>query len=89
MRVRLAKSAGFCYGVRRAVELAEQAAQSGRRCAMLGPIIHNNSVIDYLQKQGVELLQTLDQVPAAPPSLSALTGRAKRFTRLWRNGAVL
>ena len=77
MRVRLAKSAGFCYGVRRAVELAEQAAQSGRRCAMLGPIIHNNSVIDYLQKQGVELLQTLDQVPAGTAVIIRSHGESK------------
>ena len=49
MRVELARSAGFCYGVRRAVELAEQAARSGQPCAMLGPIIHNSSVIDYLK----------------------------------------
>ena len=64
MRVELAKSAGFCYGVRRAVELAEQAAQSGRPCAMLGPIIHNSSVIDYLKGLGVELIQSPDQAGA-------------------------
>ena len=63
MRVELARSAGFCYGVRRAVELAEQAAKNGRPCAMLGPIIHNGSVIDYLQEQGVALIQSPDQVP--------------------------
>ena len=63
MRVELARSAGFCYGVRRAVELAEQAAKSGRPCAMLGPIIHNGSVIDYLKEQGVALIQSPDQVP--------------------------
>ena len=63
MRVELARSAGFCYGVRRAVELAEQAAQSGQPCAMLGPIIHNSSVIDYLREQGVALVRTPDQVP--------------------------
>ena len=63
MRVELARSAGFCYGVRRAVELAEQAAQSGKPCAMLGPIIHNGSVIDYLKQQGVALVQSPDQVP--------------------------
>ena len=63
MRVELARSAGFCYGVRRAVELAEQAAKNGRPCAMLGPIIHNGSVIDYLKEQGVALIQSPDQVP--------------------------
>ncbi len=64
MRVELARSAGFCYGVRRAVELAEQAARNGQPCAMLGPIIHNSSVIDYLKEQGVALVQTPEEVPA-------------------------
>ena len=40
MSVRVAKSAGFCFGVSRAVELVEQAAQSGKKVATLGPIIH-------------------------------------------------
>ena len=34
MKLELARSAGFCYGVRRAVEMAEQAARSGCRCVM-------------------------------------------------------
>ena len=41
MKLELARSAGFCYGVRRAVEMAEQAARSGCRCVMLGlSLIH-------------------------------------------------
>ena len=53
MRVELAKSAGFCYGVRRAVELAAQAAESGEPCVMLGPVIHNDHVVSWLAKKGV------------------------------------
>ena len=57
MKLELAKSAGFCYGVRRAVRMAEQAAEQGRACVMLGPIIHNNSVIEYLSSLGVGLIR--------------------------------
>ena len=39
--IALARSAGFCYGVRRAVELAEEKADQGVPCVMLGSIIHN------------------------------------------------
>ena len=53
MRVELAKSAGFCYGVRRAVELAAQAAESGEPCVMLGPVIHNDHVVSWLAKKGL------------------------------------
>lgn len=52
MKLRLAKSAGFCYGVRRAVELAGEAAASGRPCVMLGSIIHNRDVVGSLARQG-------------------------------------
>jgi len=49
MSIRLAKSAGFCFGVSRAVELVEQAAQSGKKVATLGPIIHNRHVVNKLR----------------------------------------
>ena len=58
MKLELAKSAGFCYGVRRAVRMAEQAAAEGRPCVMLGPIIHNSSVIEYLGALGVGLIHS-------------------------------
>ena len=57
MKILLAKTAGFCYGVRRAVELAEQAAAAGEGAAMLGPIIHNRSVVEDLVRRGVRLIQ--------------------------------
>ena len=41
MEIIVAKSAGFCYGVRRAVDLAERAVYGGYLPAMLGPVIHN------------------------------------------------
>ena len=64
MRLELAQSAGFCYGVRRAVCMAEAEAKSGRPCVMLGPIIHNRSVVDYLAGLGVGTIQTPEEAPA-------------------------
>ena len=46
MKVILAKSAGFCYGVKRAVELALETAQNSENVFMLGSIIHNANVQD-------------------------------------------
>lgn len=63
MRLELARSAGFCYGVRRAVQMAEKAAEEGRPCVMLGPIIHNRDVIAYLESIGVGLVDTPEEVP--------------------------
>ena len=59
----LAKSAGFCFGVRRAVELAQQVAQSGQPYVMLGPVIHNDHVIANLEAQGVRCVASLEEVP--------------------------
>ena len=61
MRVELAKSAGFCYGVRRAVEMVQQAAQSGDSCVMLGPVIHNDQVIARLAEEGVRCISSPEQ----------------------------
>ena len=58
MRVTVAKTAGFCYGVKRAVELAEEALRTETGpCAMLGPVIHNNTVIDHLKSLGATVIQ--------------------------------
>ncbi|MCI8537906.1 MAG: bifunctional 4-hydroxy-3-methylbut-2-enyl diphosphate reductase/30S ribosomal protein S1 [Oscillospiraceae bacterium] len=59
--VRLAQTAGFCFGVRRAVELAEQSAQEAGPCVMLGPVIHNNHVVERLAAQGVGCVSTPEE----------------------------
>ena len=59
----LAKSAGFCYGVRRAVELAESAAASGAPCVLLGHIIHNQNVVDRLASLGLRTVESPSEVP--------------------------
>jgi len=61
MEVLLAKSAGFCYGVRRAVEMAEAAAAEGKKPAMLGSVIHNKHVINALLEQGARLIHSAEE----------------------------
>ena len=63
MMVILAKSAGFCYGVRRAVELAEQAAAGGGPCVMLGSIIHNKDEMGRLAALGLGTVERPEEVP--------------------------
>lgn len=50
--IEIAENAGFCFGVRRAVEMAEGAAKNGR-VYTLGELIHNEAVVEDLQKKGV------------------------------------
>ena len=54
MKVLLAESAGFCYGVKRAVELAQRTAEETGGCWMLGDLIHNAHVVEDLSGRGVK-----------------------------------
>ena len=61
MGVILAKTAGFCYGVERAVELAKKTAAEGG-CVMLGSIIHNAAVVQELEALGARTVDDVSQV---------------------------
>ena len=90
MKIRLAKSAGFCYGVKRAVELAESAAQSGEPCVMLGYIIHNSDVVDHLARQGVKVVEGPDQVPEGYGVIIRSHGESRAtYQRLEQRGAKI
>lgn len=52
-KITVAKTAGFCFGVNRAVKMAEELAESGKRVCTLGPIIHNNQMVEMLKNKGV------------------------------------
>ena len=56
MQVILAESAGFCYGVKRAVELAQKTAAETQGCWMLGDLIHNTHVVNDLAARGVAVV---------------------------------
>ena len=61
MSIRVAESAGFCFGVNRAVELVEQAAASGKKVCTLGPIIHNRHAVARFREMGVEVIDSPQQ----------------------------
>ena len=61
MSVTIAKSAGFCFGVNRAVELVEQQAAMGKPTATLGPIIHNRHAVKRFEEMGVQVLERPEQ----------------------------
>lgn len=66
MEVTLAKSAGFCFGVKRAVDLVYEAAESGKYVYTYGPIIHNSQVVEDLEKQGVKTVYTMEELLLLP-----------------------
>ena len=54
MRIKVAKTAGFCFGVDRAVKMAFDTAEKFPRVVTLGPIIHNPQIVAQLEKMGFE-----------------------------------
>ena len=62
--IETALSAGFCFGVRRAVDIAEQTANKSGRCYTLGPLIHNDNEISRLKKLGVFPVDSPDGLSA-------------------------
>ncbi len=61
--ITLAEKAGFCFGVDRAIKLIEKLVSEGKKVATLGPIIHNQQVIDELSKKGVIVVDEPSEVP--------------------------
>ena len=63
MEVTIAKSAGFCFGVKRAVNMVYQEIASGETpIYTYGPIIHNSEVIKELEEKGVRVIDSLDEL---------------------------
>ena len=62
MQTRLARNAGFCAGVRRAVKIAEEAAEDGGRWYSLGPLVHNDAVVDNLKGKGIIPVDRLEEI---------------------------
>ena len=64
MEVILAKSAGFCFGVKRAVETVYQQAETGKQIYTYGPIIHNEQVVSDLERRGVKVIDSDEDLMA-------------------------
>ena len=61
MSVTIAKSAGFCFGVNRAVEMVESCAAEGKHVVTLGPIIHNRHVVAKFDAMGVKVINSPEE----------------------------
>ena len=69
MKIFLAKDAGYCFGVRDAVNLAYDTAKRHGDVYMLGDIVHNENVVADLNKAGARVVKSLDEVPDGKPIL--------------------
>ena len=63
MKLTVAKYAGFCYGVQRAVDLVEQTIRDGKQAVTLGPIAHNRHLVQHFEALGVREISDVSDVP--------------------------
>ncbi|MDD3087845.1 MAG: 4-hydroxy-3-methylbut-2-enyl diphosphate reductase [Candidatus Omnitrophica bacterium] len=59
MKINLAKSAGFCFGVKRALDIAIETAQNKEKVVMLGDIVHNERVVQKITQSGIKKVNSL------------------------------
>lgn len=62
LKIRVARSAGFCFGVRRAIEIGLDAAGKQADVYMLGDIVHNEFVVDQIKKAGIRVVDSIEDI---------------------------
>lgn len=62
MEIEMASEMGFCFGVRRAIELVEKASRERGRLQTLGALVHNRQVVDGLARCGVGMVSSLEEI---------------------------
>ena len=61
-KVKVAKSAGFCFGVKRAIDMVYEEAAKGGKVYTLGPVIHNEQVVSDLESKGVKVVDNIESL---------------------------
>lgn len=89
--IKTAKTAGFCFGVDRAVKLVyEELEKYGGRVATLGPIIHNRDVVEDLKKRACGSLKTSESLMKMKKLSYVLTGwEGKYMTSFHRRETII
>ncbi|MFQ6611039.1 MAG: 4-hydroxy-3-methylbut-2-enyl diphosphate reductase, partial [Fidelibacterota bacterium] len=76
MKIIVAKDAGYCFGVRDAVNIAYDTADKYGSVYMLGDIVHNEKVVADLAEAGTKVVDDLEKIPSGSPVLFRAHGTA-------------
>lgn len=63
MKIKVVRGAGFCFGVKRAISLAEKASKE-KDVFMLGPLIHNKEVVESFKERGMRIVENINDIPS-------------------------
>lgn len=88
--LKIAETAGFCFGVQRSVELAEELLNNTVECSSYGELIHNEDVVNHLCSMGMKVVQSIEEVKTGDKVLIRAHGVAGRtLEELRASGAVI
>ena len=79
MKITIAKDAGYCFGVRDAVNIAYESAEKHGDVYMLGSIVHNEKVVNDLKNSGAKIVRSIDDVPKRSPILFRAHGTVPKL----------
>ena len=71
MRIEKARELGFCFGVRRALKIIENAASNSKGIVTLGPIVHNRTVVERLKSMGVGIADGVENLKGEAIAISS------------------
>jgi len=80
-----AKHAGFCFGVKQAIEKAEKATSENKDVYSCGPLIHNKCVTDNLKNKGLKIVGSVDELPDGVNVVVRSHGETKEFFEKLKN----
>ena len=90
MKITVAKTAGFCFGVDRAVNMAYELAEKGVKAATLGELIHNNFVTSQLEKSGIRLIDSPSEAEKGETVIIRAHGVGRKvYEELNEAGAII
>ena len=90
MSITVAKSAGFCFGVNRAVEMVDHQALSGKTVLTLGPIIHNRHAVAHFEKMGVKVIRAPEEaIPGSTVIIRSHGVTKEVYEQLARQGVEI
>ena len=79
MEVKLAECAGFCFGVKRAVDTVYEQIKTGKTIYTYGPIVHNEEVVKELEEKGVRVIENKEELLDMEPATGAAQNNNQRY----------
>tara|TARA_B100000945_G_scaffold169134_1_gene135683 strand:- start:501 stop:1352 length:852 start_codon:yes stop_codon:yes gene_type:complete len=79
MKITIAKDAGYCFGVRDAVNMAYDTSKTHGDVYMLGDIVHNEKVVEDLSKVGTKVVESINDIPNDKPVLFRAHGTSEKI----------